>query len=249
LENIKSEEYREKRNAIQRERYARDGEYRAHVREVRDAKRSTAEFWERENKRQRDKRANDEEFRLKRNAYSREYASTPERKKRRKEADAARYLKMKAEGKTTSIKRREYTRNYMRKRMSENPKIRLSMAVSAGIRRSLKTGKGGKGWESLVGYSIDRLMEHLQKHFQPGMSFENYGEWHIDHKIPLAAHNFETPDDIDFKRAWALGNLQPLWAVDNIKKRDALMKPFQPSLALAIPANDNVPSSSQSESA
>lgn len=245
----KSEDDKEKQNAAQRERYATDSDYRARVKASRDATRSTAEFWERENKRQRNKRENDEEFRLKMNAYNREYSSTPERKKRRKEVDAARYLKMKDEGKTKSIERREYSRKYMRKRMAENPNVRLSMAVSAGIRRSLKTSKGGKKWEHLVGYTIGDITSHLERLFQPGMTWDNYGDWHVDHKIPLAAHNFETPEDIDFKKAWALDNLQPLWATDNIKKRDTLLAPFQPSLALAIPANDNVPASVQSESA
>jgi 5-methylcytosine-specific restriction endonuclease McrA len=64
------------------------------------------------------------------------------------------------------------------------------------------------------------------------MSFDNYGEWHVDHKIPLSAHNYETPDDEDFKRAWALKNLQPMWGPENISKGAKLDKEFQPSLAL-----------------
>lgn len=59
-----------------------------------------------------------------------------------------------------------------------------------------------------------------------------YRGWHIDHKIPKSAFNFETPEDIDFKRCWALKNLQPLWAAENIKKHDRVDKPFQPSLAI-----------------
>jgi hypothetical protein len=73
------------------------------------------------------------------------------------------------------------------------------------------------------------------------MSWENYGEWQIDHIIPLAAFNYETPFDMDFQRAWSLSNLQPLWALENMSKGDKLSKPFQPSLALSIAANDNRP--------
>jgi hypothetical protein len=66
------------------------------------------------------------------------------------------------------------------------------------------------------------------------MSWENYGKWHIDHRIPIDAFNFTCPEDIDFTQCWALRNLRPLWAVDNIKKSNKLEKPFQPSLLLRV---------------
>jgi hypothetical protein len=75
---------------------------------------------------------------------------------------------------------------------------------------------------------------HLEKQFLPGMSWENMGEWHIDHKIPIAAFNFEKPEDIDFKRCWALKNLQPLWKSENCIKGAKIDKPFQPSLNLSL---------------
>jgi len=101
------------------------------------------------------------------------------------------------------------------------------------IWESLDGSKNGRRWESLVDFTLDQLMKHLAKKFKPGMTWENRGEWHIDHKIPLSAFNFETPDDLDFRRAWALKNLQPLWAIDNLKKGAHLSKPFQPSLLLS----------------
>jgi hypothetical protein len=52
---------------------------------------------------------------------------------------------------------------------------------------------------------------------------------------PITAFNFNTPEDIDFKRCWALSNLQPLWARDNLSKQNKLIKPFQPSLLLRLP--------------
>jgi hypothetical protein len=65
------------------------------------------------------------------------------------------------------------------------------------------------------------------------MTWGNYGQWHVDHKIPISAFNYETPDDIDFKRCWALKNLRPMWAKENISKGAKLDKPFQPALALS----------------
>lgn len=125
-------------------------------------------------------------------------------------------------------------REYARKKLS-TPKGKLENAIKNGIYRGITRGsKHGRHTFELLGYSLNRLMRHLEKRFQPGMTWENYGDegWHVDHIIPLAAHNYETPDDEDFKRAWSLKNLQPLWGPDNISKSDRLEKEFQPSLAL-----------------
>ena len=90
----------------------------------------------------------------------------------------------------------------------------------------------GSRWESVVGYTIDQLKESIEKQFLPGMDWNNYGKhgWHVDHKTPIAVFNFEKPEDTDFKRCWSLKNLQPLWAIDNLKKHAKIERPFQPSL-------------------
>ena len=124
-----------------------------------------------------------------------------------------------------------------KKRLS-TPQGRLRQAIGDVMRYSLRGGsKAGKKWESLVGYTVTQLKRHLEKLFLPGMTWDNYGlrGWHVDHKIPITAFNFNTPEDIDFKRCWALSNLQPLWARDNLSKQNKLIKPFQPSLLLRLP--------------
>jgi hypothetical protein len=70
----------------------------------------------------------------------------------------------------------------------------------------------------LVGYTVHDLMNHLESLFLPGMTWENYGEWHIDHVIPQSWFQYENLDDQSFKDCWALENLQPLWAKDNWAK-------------------------------
>ena len=109
---------------------------------------------------------------------------------------------------------------------------KLHKNMSCHVWFSLHGVKCYRKWENLTGYTTDQLKEHLEKQFNNGMTWGNYGQWHIDHKIPVAAFNFEKPEDVDFKRCWALSNLQPLWAVDNLKKHANLSKPFQPSLLL-----------------
>lgn len=119
------------------------------------------------------------------------------------------------------------------KRRRATVKGNLVSRIAPSMARSLREGKGGRAWESLVGYTVDDLRVHIEKHFLPGMSWENKQLWHIDHKIPKAAFNYETTEDADFKRCWALKNLQPLWAAKNISKKDRIDKPFQPSLLLS----------------
>lgn len=70
----------------------------------------------------------------------------------------------------------------------------------------------------LVGYTLVELMEHLESQFTKGMTWDNYGEWHIDHIRPVSDFNFITHNDSEFKECWSLWNLQPLWAFDNLSK-------------------------------
>lgn len=104
------------------------------------------------------------------------------------------------------------------KRRRSDPSYRLNASVSTRVRIALKSGKGGRGWESIVGYSLQQLIEHLRNLLTDGMTFENYGEWHIDHIRPVASFVFESATDEQFLQCWALSNLRPLWALDNWKK-------------------------------
>lgn len=61
-------------------------------------------------------------------------------------------------------------------------------------------------------------MVHLERQFTPGMSWTNYGDWHIDHIKPLAS--FDLTDRVQLLVACHFTNLQPLWAEENLKKGD-----------------------------
>jgi hypothetical protein len=117
---------------------------------------------------------------------------------------------------------------------ANDPIKKLHRNMSRSIRGHLK--KNNQHTFSMLGYTVEQLKKHLEKQFKDGMSWGNYGVhgWHIDHKIPISAFNLKTIYDIDFKRCWALSNLQPLWADDNHKKYNKILKPFQPSLLLPL---------------
>lgn len=69
----------------------------------------------------------------------------------------------------------------------------------------------------LIGCSVPELRAHLERHFLPGMTWENYGPvWHIDHVRPCAS--FDLSDPAQQKRCFHYTNLRPLWAIDNIRK-------------------------------
>lgn len=98
--------------------------------------------------------------------------------------------------------------------------FRIRKNIAEGIRLSLRSGgKLGKKTFELLGYTLQDLISHLERQFSPGMTWENYGDWHIDHIVALADFKYETADEPEFKAAWCLGNLRPLWAVENCKKK------------------------------
>lgn len=70
-----------------------------------------------------------------------------------------------------------------------------------------------------VGCSHDFLKKHIEKQFLHGMNWENYGEWHIDHIIPISTA--KTIKDV--KKLANFTNLRPLWRKDNIAKKDKIL--------------------------
>lgn len=78
--------------------------------------------------------------------------------------------------------------------------------------------------KNLLGADYDIIKAHIEKQFANGMTWENYNyhTWHIDHIIPLASAK-----DLDELVALChYSNLQPLWAEENIKKSDKIIKPL-----------------------
>lgn len=114
----------------------------------------------------------------------------------------------------------------------KNPAFRVRNVVSSSLRKAMKNGKKPK-WQDHLDWNIDTsikehsikkckvdscLLCHLEEQFQPGMSWDNYGQWHIDHIIPQSVLPFENYQDKNFILCWSKKNLQPLWAADNIRK-------------------------------
>jgi len=98
--------------------------------------------------------------------------------------------------------------NNINARIASRMRSRLSVA----IRGMQKSGSAIRD----LGCTIVELKKYLEQMFNHGMTWENYGDWHIDHIRPLSS--FDLTDRDQFLEACNYTNLQPLWAKDNLKK-------------------------------
>lgn len=110
---------------------------------------------------------------------------------------------------------KEWNRLYTSKRYKDDPVFALKINQRSRVRAILKSNKKAQTHE-LLGCSFEELKAHIEAQFVDGMSWQNMGEWHIDHIIPLAAFDLSIKENQQL--AFNYKNLQPLWAIDNLKK-------------------------------
>jgi len=117
--------------------------------------------------------------------------------------------------------RKEQTERCKKKRENKNSlwykRLKLRGAVYAAFRNHAKGQrvaiKKNSTTEDLLGCSFKEAVKHIESLFIEGMSWDNMGEWHIDHIRPCSS--FKT-DELHLMNHYT--NLQPLWASDNIRK-------------------------------
>lgn len=115
--------------------------------------------------------------------------------------------------------KKEYT-SYVKEKRQTNPVFRMKLNLRKrnnyffqrmGVDKPTNT-------QGLLGVTYDIVKKHIEDQFVEGMTWENYGKWHIDHIVPLASAK-----DIDELIALChYSNLQPLWAEENLEKRDKI---------------------------
>ena len=103
-----------------------------------------------------------------------------------------------------------------KERYNTDFRFRLIVGLRNKLRSALKMNRKSLSTMFLIGCEIDYLMFHIQEQFQPGMSWDNYGEWHIDHIKPCALFDLSQPSE-QYK-CFNYTNLQPLWAEENLSK-------------------------------
>lgn len=110
----------------------------------------------------------------------------------------------------------EYTRN----RRRADPFFRLCHRLRTRLWHATKGRMRTERAIELLGCTAEELRTKLESQFQPGMSWNNYGQWHVDHKHPLSL--FDLFDEEQLKKSCHFSNLQPMWASENIRKHNHL---------------------------
>ena len=106
--------------------------------------------------------------------------------------------------------------NENQKRYTSKPHVRIHRSIGSRLRGMLESKS--ESTFTLVGYSRSELVAHLEKQFKNGMGWHNFGEWHIDHIVPLSSFSIANEHDPNLKSAWCLSNLRPIWAQENLRK-------------------------------
>ena len=110
----------------------------------------------------------------------------------------------------------KYLAEYNRKRRNTDIQFKIAKNIRSRIYDALKGNfKSGSGVQDL-GCSITDFQEYFISKFTGRMSWGNYGEWHIDHIVPLCS--FDLTNREQFLKACHYTNLQPLWAEENLRK-------------------------------
>jgi len=105
---------------------------------------------------------------------------------------------------------------YYKNKIKVDINLRLSSNLRKRVRLALKGSPKLSTTMNLVGCSIEFLKFYLESQFKDNMSWDNYGKWHIDHKIPCCA--FDLSKEFAQRKCFHYTNLQPLWAEENLKK-------------------------------
>lgn len=110
---------------------------------------------------------------------------------------------------------------YMKKRKAEDPLFKLSynlrVLIGQGIKKNGYTKK--TKISAILGCSWEQMKSHLEERFTDGMTWDNMGEWHLDHIVPVSSAKTE----YELLAINHYTNFQPLWAADNMRKGNKLI--------------------------
>ncbi len=158
--------------------------------------------------------------------FRKDYFNRPDVKARKREYDRKRRAeqadKLSAQQRAWREANSDHLNAYCRKKRKTDPQYAVANNMRCRLNIALRSGglRRDKPLAKLIGCSIVELMAHLERQFQPGMSWENRGHrgdvWHVDHVKPCSS--FDLTDPVQRAECFHYTNLQPLWAVENIRK-------------------------------
>jgi hypothetical protein len=121
---------------------------------------------------------------------------------------------------------RQIKRDYERNRKASDPLYKLISNFRTAIYTVLKESNVDKygHYFDILQYTPEELIIHLEKQFVQDMTWDNYGIWHVDHKLPITSFDIQEMGDEEFMRCWCLDNLQPMWGEENIRKSNKILE-------------------------
>jgi len=161
------------------------------------------------------------------NAARRAFNQTPEGKEKlrvkheKDKASPKRAAYVKKYQKKNAQRRREYLKTYIKERMASDPAFKLQRVLrkrTKGVLARLFISKTFQKHERFLGCTLLELKEHIEKQFEPWMTWQNHGKygWHVDHIKPLS--KFDLSDPKQFAEASHYTNLRPLHWRENLSK-------------------------------
>ena len=150
-----------------------------------------------------------------------------QRHNRRLKDDADYIKKAKEYKKQWKIKNPDKVTQYIKKWAMRNPekvreyRKRPYTKLSNNLRKRLREFVKGQRQFPGVGCTRDILVSHIESLWDDGMTWENYGQWHIDHIMPCSSFDLMDPKQI--AECFHYTNLQPLWAKENIMKSNKVV--------------------------
>jgi hypothetical protein len=117
---------------------------------------------------------------------------------------------------------KNYQKDYVKNKRQNDDVFKFKSNVRNLIGLSFKRGKNNfikkLSSEEILGCTIEEFRNYIALQFKSGMNFKNYGEWHLDHIVPLSIAKSEE----EIIKLNHYTNFQPLWALDNLIKSDKI---------------------------
>ena len=168
-------------------------------------------------------RKNNKEYRKNNKEYHKEYRENNKEKIKeyRKEYRKDNKEKIKDDEKKYRENNKDKKNEYFKKRKLNDPLFKFKCSLRSLISSSIRNKgykKNSKTFD-ILGCEYSLFLKYMKGQFKDGMTWENHGEWHIDHIMPM--HTAQTEEE-----ALALNhytNLQPLWAEENLSKSNTII--------------------------
>lgn len=127
-----------------------------------------------------------------------------------------------------------YTAKDQKERRKRDPAFAMAVRQRNRLSNALRhfgTRKKSKTMD-LVGCTPAQLAIHIESQFKEGMSWDNRGQWHVDHILPLS--RFDLSKEEHQRVAFHYTNLQPLWKLENLVKNNSMPMTIPPALEARI---------------